>query len=98
MASFPEANQHKQHVNLTLRADLYGMAQGHAKAEGVSVSAFFERILLSMALVEARPVISGGPDPDLAPLRGILQGPLVNLAKRDARAGRHEARIEKGGK
>jgi hypothetical protein len=98
MASLPETNQHKQHVNLTLRADLYGIAQGHAKAEGVSVSAFFERILLSMALVEARPVIPGDPDPDMAPLRGILQGPLANLAKRDARAGRHEARVGKGAK
>lgn len=96
MATHPETNQHKQHVNLTLRADLYGMAQGHAKAEGVSVSAFFERILLSMALVEDRPAISGGPDPDMAPLRGILQGSLANLAKRDARAGRHEARIGRG--
>jgi hypothetical protein len=83
-------------VNLTLRADLYGIAQGHAKAEGVSVSAFFERILLSMALGEGRPAISGGADPDMAALRGILQGPLANLDKRDARAGRHEARTGRG--
>jgi hypothetical protein len=86
------------HVKLTLRADLYGMAQGHAKAEGLSVSELFERMLIGMALGEKSPIASGGPDPDLGSMRGILQGPWADLSKRVLRATRHEERLGKGGK
>ena len=97
MSALSESKQHKMHVNLTLRADLYGMAQGHAKAEGLSVSALFERMLLGMALGEHPAIATGGPDPDLGSMRGILQGPWADLSKREARAARHEERIRKGG-
>jgi len=91
MPDLAEPKQRKLHVNLTLRADLYGTAQAHAKAEGLSVSALFERILQSMAMGEPRPVA------DANSLRGILQGPWADLGKREARAARHDARSGKGG-
>jgi hypothetical protein len=94
MSELAEPKQRKLHVNLTLRADLYGTAQAHAKAEGLSVSALFERILLSMAMGGPRPEL----DTDLSAMRGILRGPWADLGKREARAARHEERIGKGGR
>jgi hypothetical protein len=94
MSVLAEPKQRKLHVNLTLRADLYGTAQAHAKAEGLSVYALFERILLSMAMGEHRPAPGG----DLKAMRGILQGPWADLEKREIRAARREERIGKGGK
>ena len=97
MSALTEPKQRKLHVNLTLRADLYGVAQGHAKAEGLSVSALFERILLSMALGGPRPAVAGTTEQP-ASLRGILRGPWAELSKSDARAALHEERTGKGGK
>jgi len=94
MSDLAEPKPRKLHVNLTLRADLYGTAKARAKAEGLSVSALFERILLSMAMGEPLPEM----DTEMSALRGILQGPWAGLGKREARAARHEARIGKGGR
>lgn len=84
----------KLHVNLTLREDLYGLAQGYAKAEGLSVSAFIERYLASLAAA-ARDQGDPDLDPGLASLRGVLKGQSSGWSKEDARAAKHEARLRK---
>jgi len=97
MASPTEPNPRKLHISLTLREDLYRVAQEHAKAEGLSVSALFERILLSMALCGSRSARTGETEA-LPPLRGILQGPWADLSKSAARSARHEELAGEGGK
>jgi hypothetical protein len=87
----------KLHVNLTIREDLYGVAQGLAKAEGLSVSALVERYLASLARTEAPPSDDLGLDPGLAALRGVLKGgDHAGWSKQEARSAKHEARLRKG--
>lgn len=98
MAASSDFKQRKLHVNLTLRADLYGVAQDHAKDEGLSVSAFIERLLLSLAKDAPRPGQEPELDPELSALGGILKGPPEGWSNQEARAIRHEGRLAKGGK
>lgn len=86
----------KLHVNLTIREDLYGLAQGFAKAEGLSVSALIERYLASLARAGVPPDEDLGLDPGLAALRGVLKGANAGWSKQDARSAKHEARLRKG--
>ena len=88
----------KKHVNLSLRGDLYGVAQQSAQAAGLSVSALFDRWLLALALQKIQATLKDRPDPEIAELRGILVGSLARITKQEARALRHEARINKGSK
>jgi len=97
MAASSNLKHRKLHVNLTLRADLYGLAREHAKGEGMSVSAFIERILMSLAQDAVHAARDLELEPDLAALRGVLKGPLADWSKQEARAARHEARLGKGG-
>lgn len=85
----------KRHVNLSLREDLYKLAQDSAREAGLSLSGLVERWLLSIAL---RADLPGKPqgDKDLEELRGILKDGTESLSKQEARALRHEARIRKG--
>jgi hypothetical protein len=85
----------KKHINLTVRADLYGIAQENARSSGISVSGLFERWLLALALAEEHKSGEGLPDSDMAGLRGILTGPLAGLDKRQARALSREALLER---
>jgi hypothetical protein len=87
----------KRHVNLTLREDLYGVAQGHAKAAGLSVSAFIERYLASLARVDGSDAGDLGLDPELAALRGILKDTGASVSKSGARAAKHESKLRKRG-
>lgn len=87
----------KRHVNLTLREDLYGIAQDSAREAGVSVSALFERWLLALSKRESQALPRPRPTQEIADLRGILTGPLAGLTKAEARALRHETRLERGG-
>ena len=86
----------KKHVNLTLREDLYGVAQQSAQAAGLSVSALFDRWLLALALQEVQSTLKDRPDSEIAELHGVLSGSRARITKQDARALRHEARINKG--
>lgn len=86
----------KKHVNLSLRGDLYSVAQQSAQAAGLSVSALFDRWLLSLALQKTHSTLKERPDPEIAELRGVLSGPLAKITKQEARALRHEAHIHKG--
>jgi hypothetical protein len=95
MSAVSDLKKRKLHVNLSLQADLYGLAQKHANAEGLSVSAFFERILRSFAQEEAGSEAARELDPDFAALRGVLKGPVAGRSKRDARAAKHEGRLRK---
>ncbi len=95
MSAGSDLKKRKLHVNLSLQADLYGLAQEHAKAEGLSVSAFIERILRSFAQEEPRLEAARALDPDFAALRGVLKGPLAEGSKQDARAAKHEGRLRK---
>ena len=88
----------KKHVNLSLRGDLYGVAQQSAQAAGLSVSALFDRWLLALALQQVQSTLKDRPDPEIAELRGVLSGPLASITKQAARALRHEARVNKGAK
>ena len=63
--------------------------------EGLSVSAFIERILRSFAQEEPRLEAARELDPDFAALRGVLKGPLAEGSKQDARAAKHEGRLRK---
>lgn len=85
----------KLHVNLTIREDIYGLAQGLAKAEGLSVSALIERYLASLARAATPPDDGLGLDPGLAALRGVLKGTDTGWSKQDARSAKHEARLRK---
>jgi hypothetical protein len=57
-------------------------------------SALFERMLLPMAMAKHRPAADG----DVSDLRGVLQGPLAEIGKGEARAARCEERLVKGRK
>jgi hypothetical protein len=89
----PALKPAKRHVNLSLREDLYGVAQGHAKAAGLSVSAFIERYLSSLARLGNLPDPDLGLDPGLAALRGVLGGTGAPLSKAEARMAKHQARL-----